>query len=187
MLSTIDEHQASPEIPLAQHVRRSQLALARTLQGRKAVYLDVKYWIMLRNAATAKSADPSVMELLATLRELATSEKALCPISESTFAELFKQRDERTRRATAALIDELSGGVALIPFCDRMTMEVEHFIQSESGKTPLSTPQSLIWSRISYVLGFVHPSQTPFDSATELALQKAFVDHLWPFFADRDG
>jgi hypothetical protein len=28
-------------------------------------------------------------------------------------------------------------------------------------------------------MGYLHPSETPFDAATELALQKAFLDHMW--------
>lgn len=178
---TIDEHRASPHVSLDEHVRRCQIQLARTVEGRRAVYLDVKYWILLRNVATGGGGASGEIELLRTLRTLAAAEELFCPISESTFAELFKQRDERTRRATAALIDELSGGVTLIPFYDRMTLEVEHFIRTQSGKPSVMPPQSLVWSRISYVLGFLHPSETPFDPATELALQKAFFDHLWPF------
>ena len=181
MQFTIDEHRASPEVTLDEHVRRCQIALARTLEGRRAIYLDVKYWIILRDAATGASADRDSTELLITLRELAASHKAFCPISESTFAELFKQRNARTRRATAALVDELSGGVALVPFYDRMILELQHFIQTQNDDAPLTSPQSLIWSKHGYVLGFVHPSQTAFDPATELALQKAFFDHLWPF------
>ena len=181
MQYTIDEHLASPEVTLDQHVRQSQIALACSLEGQLAIYLDVKYWIILRDAATGAMASGDALKLLRRLRELTGSRKAFCPISESTFAELFKQRDERTRRATAALVDELSGGVALVPFYDRMNLELRHFIQTRSGKVPLTPPQSLVWSRHGYVLGLLHPSATPFDPATELALQKAFFDYLWSY------
>jgi hypothetical protein len=39
--------------------------------------------------------------------------------------------------------------------------------------------QHLVWSKLIYVLGFLHPSATPFDPDTELAMQKAFFDHMW--------
>lgn len=181
MQFTIDEHLASPGVTLDQHVRQAQLALACSLEGQRAIYLDVKYWIILRDAATGAVASGDAVELLMRLRELTGGRQAFCPISESTFAELFKQRDEKTRRATASLVDELSGGVALVPFYDRMILELRHFIQTQSGKVPLTPPESLVWSKHGYVLGFLHPSATPFDPATELALQKAFFDYLWSY------
>jgi hypothetical protein len=39
--------------------------------------------------------------------------------------------------------------------------------------------EDLVWSKLSYVMGFLHPHGTPFDPATELAMQKAFFDHMW--------
>ena len=38
---------------------------------------------------------------------------------------------------------------------------------------------SLIWSKLSYVLGLFHPTNTGFDPPTELAIRKAFFDHMW--------
>ena len=37
----------------------------------------------------------------------------------------------------------------------------------------------LVWSKLSYVRGFIHPEGAPFDPATELAMQKMFFDHMW--------
>ncbi|MHB1667746.1 hypothetical protein [Thiomonas sp.] len=94
-------------------------------------------------------------------------------------ANQVKQRDVNTRQATAQLIDELSLGVALIPFDARVIMELQNFIYASGGQRNLPRPQHLVWSKLSYVLGWAHPAQTGFDIAIELALQKAFFDHMW--------
>jgi hypothetical protein len=36
-----------------------------------------------------------------------------------------------------------------------------------------------VWSKLSYVLGFVHPTGTGFEKETEFVLQKEFFDHMW--------
>ena len=96
----------------------------------------------------------------------------------STFVELFKQEDLRTRTTTARLIDELSRGVTLIPFERRIATEMAHFIYSHANFGQLDPVRYLVWSKVCYVLGELRPD-TGFDAATERALQKAFVDHLW--------
>src|SRR5690606_24445110 len=35
------------------------------------------------------------------------------------------------------------------------------------------------WTKLCYVLGVMHPHETAFDAGTELAIQKAFFDHMW--------
>lgn len=180
MRNTIQQHHASPSTTLGEHVRLCQIKLAREMEPRRAVYLDVKFWIILRDIVTGGHATNDQRELLDLLRSQVSAGLAFCPISESTFAELFKQRDSRTREATARLVDELSLGIALIPFDKRVHLEMKSFICPTGDKNDLRVPQQpLVWSKLSYVLGLVHPTQTGFDSATELAIQKAFFDHMW--------
>jgi hypothetical protein len=176
---SIKGHLASPDVSLDEYVRSRQIALAKRLEQRKAIYLDIKYWIMLRDAATGICTSEDSLQLLALLRSNVAASKVFCPISDSTFAELFKQRDGKTRRATAQLIDELSLGVSLLPFDARVIMEFQNFIYAAGEQRNLPPPRHLVWTKLSYVLGWVHPTQTGFDSATELALQKAFFDHMW--------
>jgi len=101
MGSTIQQHLDAPEVSLDQHVdsRRAELALA--LESRQAIYLDIKFWILLRNVVAEQGSTERQRELLTILKERVASGLAFCPISESTFAELFKQSDHRTRGATA--------------------------------------------------------------------------------------
>lgn len=160
-------------------MHRRHMGLATAMETRRAYYLDTKYWIIIRDVvAGIRSTEPEI-ELLRVLRLHVAAGEAFCPISESTFAELYKQRDPRTRQATAALIDELSLGVSLIPFEERVRAEIQGFIYSHFRGLGISAPQILPWTKLCYVLGQMHPSNTCFDSATELAVQKGFSDHLW--------
>lgn len=179
MMSTLQWHLASPDVTLTAHVQQCHAALAEELARRRIVYLDTKYWIILRDVvAGMRTADPEI-ELLDVLRRLVSTGKVFCPLSESTYAEVLKQSDERTRIATAKIIDELSLGVALIPFEQRVDMELRAFIYGQCRDLGAPEPLRLPWTKLSYVLGVMHPHETAFDAGTELAIQKAFFDHMW--------
>jgi hypothetical protein len=167
-------------VSLEAYVRQRQIDLGQELEQRKSVYLDVKYWIALREVLLGRQQGTSETELLSSLRDLVSGGKAFCPISDSTFAELLKQSDPRTRKATATLIDELSRGVSIIPFEMRVGTELAHLLHSAKSSTAVLHPvKHLIWSKLSYVLGFMHPTGTGFDKETDLALQKDFFNHMW--------
>jgi hypothetical protein len=175
----IKEHLASPDVSLGEHVRFRQHELGESLQSRRAVYLDQKFWIILRDVAANKRSAPDEIALLVLLKEEVALGTVFCPISESTFAELLKQEDLATRLATAQLIDELSLGVSLVAYDERIELELEHVVLSKAEKRDLVPIHRLVWSKLSYVLGHVHPANTGFDVEVETALQKAFFDHMW--------
>lgn len=179
MQNTLDMHRASPDVSLERYVRARQIELARSLDGVPAIYLDTNFWITLRNAAAGRESSTEAADLLQRLRIGVNDGKIFCPISDGTLAELFKQKDPTTRMATARLIDQLSLGVALIPFERRVATELAHFIYAQARVGELHSVRDLVWTKLSYALGELHPTETAFDAATVLALQKAFVDHLW--------
>ncbi|WP_163268683.1 hypothetical protein [Chelativorans alearense] len=177
-MASIDEHLRSPEISVDEHVRRTQIALGAAIAAKKAIYLDMRYWILLRSAASGAGSG-EIQELLQLLRDGVARGRFFCPISESVFVELMKQSDLSSRKATATLVDELSTGVTLIIPEQRVATELACFLYKYSGVADLHPLKHLVWTKLSYVLGTLHPSQTPFDPAIELAVQKAFFDHLW--------
>lgn len=176
--SSIDRHRASPEVSLDRHTRSRLLELGAMLAPRKAIYLDLCFWILLRDAMRSGAPDVG-LQMLSTLRGLVKSGVAFCPISDGTFLELFKQTDSASRVATAGLIDELSLGVTLVPFHLRVGTEIAHYVHSAKPGANLYPLRELAWSKLSYVMGFVHPTKMAFDVATNLAIQKAFFDHMW--------
>lgn len=177
-MPSIADHLAEPDINIGQHARRSQIALGQALAAKHAIYLDTNFWILLRNASknTGNSKDKVLLDLL---RTAVTNGVLFCPISQSIFVELVKQSDKSSRLATAGLIDELSSGVALLEEEMRLSTEIAYFLHANSGHTNLHPLEHLVWCKLSYVLGVLHPTNTVFDIRTERAIQKAFFDHMW--------
>jgi hypothetical protein len=175
----IDTHRANSEISLERHVKSRVEELGRRLENRAAIYLDTKFWILLRDCAIGRNDDPAARELLQRLRKLVQDGRAFCPIGESTFCEFLKQADVNSRLETARLVDELGLGVALLEHRMRLGTEISHFVHSTEGNGDLHPLHHLVWSKVAYVLGFIHPSNTGFGAETELAIQKAFFDRMW--------
>ncbi len=145
---------------------------------RRAIYLDTNFWILLRKAASGHST-PVAAELLCLLKSGVSRGLLFCPISETTFFEVLKQSDPASRRATAAMIDELSVGATLIGQQERFAIEISHLLHEKTGRTDLHPLKHLIWSKLSFVIGEYYPANTKFDRITETAIQKAFFDHMW--------
>lgn len=180
----IAAHRANPEVSLERHVKSRVVALGLLLDGRAAIYLDTKFWIVLRGCAAGRNSDPAAQELLVRLRKLIRAGKAFCPISESAFSEFLKQEDTNSRLETAQVVDELSLGVTLLDHRMRLGTEISHFVHGVVNEGELHPLHHLVWSKVAYTLGFVHPSNMGFDAETELAIQKAFFDRMWDMRLD---
>ncbi|MGL6535676.1 hypothetical protein ACSZNU_00975 [Aeromonas hydrophila] len=173
-------HRRHPEISLGQYVKAKSLALAESIQDLEKIYLDQRFWVLLRDAHMGRSKIQSAGALLSAIRSAVKSGKVLCPISESVFLELLKQQDLTTRQATAELIDEFSHGITLVPYEQRVAQELISVIAVQTpNRAKYHEPKDLVWSKLSYVLGVVHPSETVFTPEEELVIQKSFFDHMW--------
>ena len=171
-------HRAEPQITLDEHVRGRVIALGEWVMARNRVYLDKCFWIYLRAVRMNAPSKPGASDLLASLVAGVSAGRLICPISDALFIELMKQSDLATRSATAALIDELSCGVALSPESTRVASEVAHLFHASVGDSvhPL---EHLVWTKVSYIQGVQHPVATAFQEDEQLVIQKAFFDHLW--------
>ena len=176
-MASIDDHLITPNMSIDEYVRRSQINLGKGLEEKCAIYLDTKYWILLREADQNRGTKKSA-KLLKLLRMGVSKNLIFCPISGAVFVEILKQSDMSSRLATAKLIDELSLGVTLIEEDRRIFTEIEYFIFAALGLPDLHPLNHLVWCKLSYVLGFQHPTSPLFDTGTDLAGQKAFFDHV---------
>jgi hypothetical protein len=177
--ASIDAHRASPGVDLKRHARNRQIELATSLQERRAIYLDLKFWIGLRNAEAAGRVPHPYSDLLIALRQAVSSGQVFCPISDSCFLEVFKQSDPTTRKKTAELIDELSLGITIIPFNLRIGTEIAHLLHAALAPEQVFPLDQLVWTKLSYVLGHYSPPVGMFDEHTSRAIEKAFFDHMW--------
>lgn len=177
--ASIDAHRASPEVDIKRHSRNKQVELATSLLERRAIYLDLKFWIGLREANATGSTRHPYGDLLTSLRQAVSNGRAFCPISDSCFPEVFKQSDPSTRRKTAELIDELSLGVTVIPFDLRIGTEIAHLLHAAVKPDQVIPLDQLVWTKLSYILGYPSPPVSMFDEHTGRAIEKAFFDHMW--------
>jgi len=90
--ASFDYHRQHPEISIDQHVKVKTLELAESIKDVEKIYLDKRFWILLRDAQMARSKIQPAYELLGEIRSAVTGGKALCPISESIFLELLKNK-----------------------------------------------------------------------------------------------
>jgi hypothetical protein len=175
----IEEHSQYPDISIDRHVKSRVVELGQSLAGRHAIYLDVRFWLLLRNALLANDNKTPIGKLVELLRDAVRCGKAFCPISESVFLELLKQSDPSSRLRTAKLIDEFSLGVSLLSQRERVGTELAHFFYSSQNGAEVHPLRHLVWTKLPYVLGFLHPTETAIDPTTLLAIQKAFFDEMW--------
>lgn len=176
--NSIDFHRTQPDVSLKEYVRQKRIQLGVEVTKKYRVYLDLRFWILLRDVELCKNKAPNLVELLSKLKGLVDNGVAVCPISESVFVELMKQSDPETRAATSKLIDRLSLGITLIVHSQRVSQELCNAIYTQAGASLFPIDEQ-VWIKLAYVFGETHPCQTPFEENEELVIQKSFFDHMW--------
>jgi len=172
-------HKRQPEITAQDYAKSLVAALGKAIAGRRKIYLDTKFWVLLRDAAMGRPREPAHTELLELLRRVVAAGLALCPIGDASFVELIRQSDPLTRVATAQLMDELSLGVALISEQDRVMMELSCVLSADGAKSGTEMLDHMVWVKICFVLGFPWPVSPNRDQAANRLLQKVIIDELW--------
>ncbi|MBY3386305.1 hypothetical protein [Rhizobium laguerreae] len=181
-MKPIEDYLPQSHIDIQQHIESKRVELGASLESKRAVYLDTKFWILLRDTSLSRSLDDTT-RLLELLRTGRREELLFCPIEENVLVEILKQSDASSRNATADLIDELSGGVALMPGDSRVETELAHLVHKYSGNPKPQPIQRYMWTRLTYVLGTTIPNLSSInpsiDPSFELAMQKSFFDYAW--------
>ncbi|WP_194389667.1 hypothetical protein [Bradyrhizobium sp. CCBAU 51765] len=80
--------------------------------------------------------------------------------------EFLKNGDAAARLDIARVVDVLSGRVSLLDLRMRLGDEVFHFVHGADGCDDLHPLHHLVWSRIAFTIGFVHPTNTGADAAS---------------------
>ena len=139
-LRSLREHRGQPNVSLHKHVELQRAALWKVVRQHQRVYLDTRFWILLRDVALGRPRQDADVTLLNVLRELVQSGAVVCPLGDGTLLEVLRQSDPNTRLATERLMDELSLGVAIQNAEDRLKTEVFHLITTAptAGATALT-------------------------------------------------
>ncbi|MFA5762378.1 MAG: hypothetical protein WC931_02175 [Bacilli bacterium] len=171
----IEQHTSTNEDTLLEHVQRAHIALGEELSGKTAIYLDMNYWIRLREAAAGNPHEDIDTALLTFLLENVAIGRLFCPISEATCLELGKQDDPESRAATAKLIGDLSLGVTLIDSQRRVALEIIHSLPPRIGES-LPPLKYLVWTRLTSVMGLAAFTEAKLGTGT---MAISFFKHVW--------
>lgn len=179
-VNTFKEHQREHAKSLDSYLKDRRLSLGQGIADRHKVYLDTKYWLLLRDHLLGRSRDSEIGKLAELLIDGVTSAKLICPISADVFMEILKQTDPKTLNCSIGLIDRLSEGVSVLSPEEQRRMELLQFVlRHVAGEESCHEPDLFAWTKLAYVIGFTTPSDTPFSPEEELTIQKAFLDQMW--------
>jgi hypothetical protein len=179
LFDSVEYHRAHPDVTSDSYVNARRIELGKVISKKRKIYLDTRFWILLRDVTLGRNDSTDLRNLLEGLREGVNTGVIVCPICETTFFEIFKQEDPITRRATVALVDELSTGVTLADHFERAGTELAYLLHTITGRTNLHDLDDLVWNKLSFVLGIMHPTNALISEKDETIVQKAFFDHLW--------
>jgi len=177
-VDTIDFHRENPDVSLSDYYRKLRLELACSISAKKKIYLDTKFWVLLRNGAMNPSNNAQEYYLLQLALRLVESGACVFPISEDVFFEVIRQTDKVTLLNTVKLIDLLSLGVSTLSHDERVKFELMHFLYSHLGEETYS-PQEMVWTKLSYSMGFGYFNCNGISDAENLMIQKSFTDQMW--------
>ncbi len=180
MMPLLALHRREPDVSVAALLRRRMNELAQELLSKTRVYLDIRYWIFLRDAFCGAPANPVHSELLSELTSGVEAGSLLCPLTETIFFELTRQKDAGLLLASARLMDRLSKGVVIQHTIDRVRTEVRHFLfRTVSDAAVPPAPIDHVWLKSGHVIGTPVVTSHGWEETEELVAQKAFFDVLW--------
>lgn len=177
-VDTFEFHKNNPEEAPHDYYRALRIKLSEQVLDKKVIYLDTKYWVLMRKGLLDPNDYPLENELLKLAIELSSQGQCIFPISEDVFLEVMKQTDERTLKATAELIDKLSQGVSSISAEERIKLELLDYWYSITGKSVYRTEQ-LVWTKLSYLMGVQQFEMPEISKGDNRIIQKSFMDHMW--------
>ena len=124
---TFSYHKQHPNVSVDAYIKSQKIALGESLEVKKKIYLDTKYWLHFRDVVLGRMENGAIVRSFEILSEYCDAGLAVCPISEDVFFEITKQSDENTLGITIDVIDKLSGSVSLISQTERVQAEIMHF------------------------------------------------------------
>ncbi|MCR8556917.1 hypothetical protein KXD93_04660 [Mucilaginibacter sp. BJC16-A38] len=161
-------------LPIDRYLANKSLEISAANRGLKIVYLDVNYWIRLRNQSTGSPGEDRAM--LDKALSLAAERKCIFPVSDIVYYEILKQQDERSRRDTFNIVSQLSGNIALMDDHKRIKIEFLHWMAA--GQNAVThTADQLVWSKLPLVIAYPGLAAVDYSTGTN-EIQDAFFDFM---------
>jgi hypothetical protein len=164
-----------PSVNLDIYRRVMRLRVAERALSRHLIYLDMNYWIWLRQAAFRRPELPIHAKLWRRLREITESGRAFCPVSYPVYAEVLKQ-EEASRRRTACVIDRLCGCICIVDQFSRIRAQLSHFVWTKLlGAQTLKPAEQYVWAPVSHIMGMGHAEMHKWPAEANLKQQKLWL------------
>ncbi len=153
-----------------------QRDLARSLEGKIPVYLDMNFWISMREVVDGVKTDADATTLLGALRNGVGAGKIFCPVTAETVEELTKQ-NAKSMAGTMKLIDTLSLGVAMVPHAERTAIEFQNFMATAwpSARAPVRP----VWTAFAFAFGYEDPNPQVEGLMVDNALICGLAEKAW--------
>ena len=177
MMEATARHARFPEVSFDAYRQARYEALKAFVSTRRTVYLDLNFWISLRNPSKAKKPKESA-DLLDILRNGVKAGRLLCPVSYAVFVELMKQKQSGDGRVTLArLMDDLSMGVGLRNSFDTARIEYLRFFSQHVPR--LAKYIDSVWAPIGHLTHEVYPYQDELPHEFMERSRKVMCDVIW--------
>ena len=135
----IEVHRSRSDVTFVNHVRAKRKAIADRASLKKRIYLDTNAWKCMADYRQRKpSLTPAMTCFGKVLEQAAQSGEFVFPIGLPTFFELDSMTHPTTRATITDLVDELSQGLCIVPFQERIGNELRKLHSDD-----LNTPDSL--------------------------------------------
>jgi hypothetical protein len=163
------------DLSISEYVQTQREKVSKSMLGKVRIYLDLRYWIQFRKVRMG-CGDTIHAALLTELSDLIKRGIAICPLSMAAIVETYKQTDEHTRRETAKLMDELSGGIVVRAIAGNRQAEFQRLIACIAvPENDLSHPQADAFGPLISCFGDI---TTKDDTPEMISRGKAMFDGL---------
>lgn len=179
-LEAIEFHLQHPDIGPEEYLHAREMLLAAEVLKRTRIFLDTRYWVLIRDHLRGTRRNPQIGTLYEALLALVAAQRAVCPVSVTVIGEVLKQNDRASRMATAELIERLSESVVIQPEPRRIRREVRSFVsRGFLEATPYPPLVELVWTRPWWMVVGPEPMIGTWPPELRRAAAKASIDVLW--------
>lgn len=184
----IEVHREHPEVSFHEHVKQRRRDQAVRASSFKLIYFDTLAWKCVADYQQNKATLTAAMKAFgASIERAVLTGRFAFPIGVPTYFELDSMVDPTTREALKKLVDELSQGLCITPFHDRIGSELQMLRTNRLSET--EGPEDFLCSPVE-MMGIPTISLPDFVKAQvdEVTFNKAFFDALYelPFSIQLD-
>ena len=168
------------EIGANQYLELYQKMLARGVSQTPKLYLDTKFWVLLRDAE--RKTNDEGTKLLELLRQLVFNRRLICVIQAASFLEIVKQ-SKKSLLVISNIINELTDSISIASDKELQKLEATNYVRSKLNAPPIS--QHYAWTKVGLVLhsnaiGHINNFlPETLNRASANVLLKFTIDFLW--------